>query len=129
MWVCLWRDLLMIMTLVQLFLYSSFYQDSLYRVIFLNSSFRMQVFFLAVIVHVLHAYRNIEFTRESMSFNLYFIPMSLSFYIIFTLLHAWLACAAFDKISFLDPLSFMIDLKYLKLFTVSIISPWITIFG
>ena len=100
--------------LVILFLYDMFNNRLKHRisnvVIFLYSSF--------VIVHISHAYKNIELTSDCMSRIFSFSFSVLSYHITFSLDRAAIVCPVIAKMSAFEPLSLMIAPKYLKLWLV-----------
>ena len=73
----------------------------------------------AVMVHVSHAYKNMDMARERISLILELMAMFLSFQMTFTLVTAAVIWAFLDSISGLDPSSDTITPRYLKLQTVS----------
>ena len=73
----------------------------------------------AVMVHVSHAYKNMDMARERISLILELMAMFLSFQMTFSLVTAAVVWAILDSTSGLDPSSDTIAPKYLKLWTVS----------
>ena len=73
----------------------------------------------AVIVHVSHAYKNMDMAKERISLILELIAMFLSFQTTFNLVTVTVVWAILDSTSGLDPLSDTIAPRYLKLWTVS----------
>ena len=73
----------------------------------------------AVMVHVSHAYKNMDMARERISLILKLIAMFLSVQKTFSLVTAAVVCAILDSTSGLDPSSDTIAPRYLKILTVS----------
>ena len=73
----------------------------------------------AVIVHVLHAYKNMDMARECTSLILELMVMFLSLQMTFSLVTAAVVWAILESTSGLDPLSDTIAPRCLKLWTVS----------
>ena len=73
----------------------------------------------AVMVHVLHAYKNVDMTRERISLALELMAMFLSFQMTLSLVTAAVVWAILESTSGLDPSSDTIAPRYLKLRTVS----------
>ena len=74
-------------------------------------------------VHVSEAYRKMDMTRERIGLIFELTVMFLSFHKGFNLVSDAVVCAILASISGLEPLSVIIDLKYLKLVTVSSLFP------
>ena len=73
----------------------------------------------AVMVHVSHAYKNMDMARERISLILELMAIFLSFQMTFSLVTAAVVWAILDSTSGLDPSSDTIAPRYLKLWTVS----------
>ena len=73
----------------------------------------------AFIVHVSHAYKNMDMARERISLILEPMAIFLSFQMTFSLVTAAVVLAVLESTSGLDPLSDTIAPRYLKLWTVS----------
>ena len=73
----------------------------------------------AVMVHVSHAYKNMDMARERISLILELMAMFLSFQMTFSLVTAVVVWAILGSTSGLDPPSDTIAPRYLKLRTVS----------
>ena len=73
----------------------------------------------AVMVHVSHAYNNMDMTRERISLTFEPMAMVVPFLIIFSLVIAAVIWAILESTSGLDPSSDTISPRYLKLQTVS----------
>ena len=73
----------------------------------------------SVMVHVSHAYKNMDMARERISLILELMAMFLSFQMTFSLVTAAVVWAILDSTSGLDPSSDTIAPRYLKLRTVS----------
>ena len=73
----------------------------------------------AVMVHVSHAYKNMDMARERISLILELMAMFLSFQMTFSLVTAAVVWAVLDSTSGWDPSSDTIAPRYLKLRTVS----------
>ena len=73
----------------------------------------------AVMVHVSHAYKNMDMARERISLILELMAMFLSFQMNFSLVSAAVVWAILDSTSGLDPSSDTIAPRYLKLWMVS----------
>ena len=69
----------------------------------------------AVMVHVSHAYKNMDMARERISLILELMAMFLSFQMTFSLVTAVVVCAILDGTSGLEPSSDTIANRYLKL--------------
>ena len=78
----------------------------------------------AVMVHVTHAYKNMDMARERISLILELMAMFLSFQMTFRLVTAAVVWAALESTSGLDPSSHTIAPKYVKLGTVSSFLLW-----
>ena len=78
----------------------------------------------AVNVHDLQAYRNMEMTRERISFTFGPRNMLLSLIMGFSFVRAAVACAIFDRTSGLEPSSEKTAPRYLKRVTVPNICPF-----
>ena len=72
----------------------------------------------AVIVHVSHAYKNMDMTRECISLILEPMAMFLSFQMTFSLVRAVVVRAILKSTSGFDPSSDTIGPRHLKLWTV-----------
>ena len=73
----------------------------------------------AVMVHVSHAYKNMDMAGERISLILELMAMFLSFQMTFSLVSAAVVWAILESTSGLDPSSCTIAPRYLKLRTVS----------
>ena len=71
----------------------------------------------AVIVHVSHAYKNMDMAREVISLILELVAIFLSFQMTFSLVTAAVVWAILENASGLDPVSDTIAPRYLKLHT------------
>ena len=72
----------------------------------------------AVMVHVSHAYKNMDMARERISLILELMAMFLSFQMTFSLVTAAVVWAVLDSTSGLDPSFGTLAPRYLKLRTV-----------
>ena len=90
---------------------------SLWKHLISNACILLSMF--AVMVHVSHAYKNMDMARERISLILELMAMFLSFQMTFSLVTVAVVWAILDSTSGLDPSSDTIAPRYLKLWTVS----------